>query len=312
MTTSRPPLRSPTTAHVPGVTGKTVAVSVAHDALRELLAEAIGDEGYAVHVVAPDVAAEEVARLRPDALLLEIGPWAAHVALLDTLRTVPESSRTAVVTLSLAAEDQAETQASGNVHTALPMPFDLQDLLRAVEEATARRPAEARTVAQPLEQDDTFRRAADTLSAAERAIMVQWVQRARTTPPFAGRPDITPQPFLNALPRVLNMVVLGLRHQTAPESLEDYSETEQRIQHHASLRFNDGLPIDACVREYHILGEVLWRHLLRRTPAEEVVAILPKLTGLVDECVRIAVSEFNRLAVELAEQSGARRPPVSE
>ena len=306
MTVLRPPVRSPVTFQAPEVLAKTVAVSISHDTIRKLLVEALREEGYTVYEVAHGSAAEELARLKPDALLLEIGPWAEHVALLDTLRSDPQTSRTAVVTLALAAEHRAETQASGNVHTALPMPFELQSLFQALEEATARRPAEVRTVAQPLEQDDTFRRAADTLSVAERAIMVQWVQVARMTPPFAGRPDITPQPFLNALPRVLNMVVLGLRHQAAPEPLDAPSETTQRIRHHASLRFKDGLPIDACAREYHILGEILWQHLLRSTPAEEAVAVLPKLMGLVDECVRIAVSEFNRLAVEGAQRAAVR------
>ena len=141
--------------------------------------------------------------------------------------------------------------------------------------------------------------------------MVQWVQVARATTPFAGRPDITPQPFLNALPRVLNTVVLGLRHRAAPEALDDSSETQQRIRHHAALRFKDGLPIDACAREYHILGEIMWQHLLLATPAAEVVAVLPKLMGLVDECVRIAVSEFNRLAVDAASQSGVIHPTVA-
>ena len=308
MTTLRPPVISPEPSRAPEIAGKSVAVSMGHETLRELLVQAIREEGYTVHEVPQGSAAAELARLKPDALLLEIGPWAEHVALLDTLRNDPVTSRTAVVTLSLTAEHREETQASGNVHTALPMPFDLQELLQAVEEATARRPAEARTVAQPLEQDDTFRRAADSLSLAERAIMVQWVQVARTTPPFAGRPDITPQPFLNALPRVLNMVVLGLRHQAAPESLDAFSETRERIRHHAFLRFRDGLPIDACVREYHILGQIVWQHLLRSTPAEEAVAVLPKLMGLVDECVRIAVSEFNRLAVEDAQRAGVNRP----
>ena len=48
--------------------------------------------GYAPRVVgavAGDVAAD-VGRLQPDVLLLEIGPWAEHVALLDTLRSNPD------------------------------------------------------------------------------------------------------------------------------------------------------------------------------------------------------------------------------
>lgn len=297
----------PAVPAVPEIPSKTVAISIAHEVIRDLLGEALRDEGYAVQVVGPGTVTEDVARLQPDALLLEVGPWGEHVTLLDTLRSRAESSRTPVITLSLLPAQEAETQASGNVHTALPMPFDLTDLLQAMQDATGLRPAEARTVAQPLELDKTFGRTADTLSVAERAIMVQWVQVARITAPFVDRPDISPEPFLNALPRVLNMIVLGLRHQEAPlESLEAFSETKQRIQHHASLRFGDELPIEACVREYQILAHIVWQHLRRSTPADDVLVVLPKLTGLMDECVRIAVSEFNRLAVEDAKRTGVQ------
>jgi CheY-like chemotaxis protein len=288
-------------ALMPADDAKVVAVAVADDTLRRMLARALGDEGYAVEEVRPRPGmAHEIACLRPRALVIEVGRRGENLPLLDALRNLPETSRMAVVTLNLMEQHRLAAQASGNVHTALNLPFDLIDLVDALEAATARRPAETRLLAQPLENEYALRRAADVLAAAERRVMLKWLQVARATPPFADRPDIASEPFLDALPRVLNMVVLALRHTVEPEALralEEFSETRDRIEHHARERLSLALSIDACVREYHILGDICRDTLRRDLPPLDVLDALPKLTALLDECVRISVSEYHRLAL---------------
>ncbi len=103
---------------------------------------------------------------------------------------------------------------------------------------------------------------------------------------------------------MLNLVVLGMRHTAEPEALEELSETRERIQHHARERLAFNLPIDACAKEYHLLGEICRDTLFRDLPPQDVLAALSKLMGLLDECVRIAVSESHRLALARAAATG--------
>lgn len=266
--------------------------------IRRLLVETLELEGYATILLEPGESfAQEVRRHSPRLLVLEIGSHGENLAMLDMLRSIPETNRTAIITLGLNTELQVEAQASGNVQTALPMPFDLSDLLAAIKAAVRRRPAEARILDQPLEAGATYHRAADLLSRAEREVMLSWVQEARRVPPFAGRPDLTPQAFLDALPRILNLIVLALRHQEPPETLAIYNEVRERIEHHARERYRADLPIEATILEYHLLRETIRNRLRREMSAEDVLAVLGKLHGLLDTASSLSVAAYFRIAL---------------
>ncbi|HEV2126660.1 MAG TPA: hypothetical protein VGW38_28200 [Chloroflexota bacterium] len=279
---------------------KSVAVVMADPALRELLVEALELEGYASTVLeATPTLPQELARLAPHALVLDIGRAGERLAVLDALRSLPETSRTPLITLGTQPASQVEAQASGNVHTALPMPFDLMELLAALEAAVSHRPAEARLLEQPVEPVEIYHEAADLLTRAERSLMLRWLQEARSVPPFAERPDLSPQLFLDAFPRILNLIVLALRHHAPAqaEALSALDEARGRIERHAAERYHIGLPIEITVYEYQVLREIIGEELRRHLSADATLTVLGKVHRLLDDATRIAVASYHRLAL---------------
>ena len=284
-------------------------LAVADDNIATLLSEALGDEGYTVRTIATTEAAAPLVAAEPHAVVVLSSGRGDAIPLLDALRQTPETSRTAVVVLSFSPSAQLSAQASGNVHASLRMPFDLKDFLEAVEGAAAGRPAEVRLLAQPLETDEVLNRAADVLAVAERDIVLRWLAAARQARPATGRPEIDPSNFLDAMPRIVNMVVLGLRHRRPPEAevaelaleaLDQTGETRERIRHHSLERVSQNAELAETITEYHLLREVIRERLRRDLSAEEVLAVLPKLHALLDECARVAVEEYLRLGLEAA------------
>ena len=118
----------------------TVAVVIAEATVRWMVVETLRDEGYHVESVLPNTsgAAAEIARLHPAALVLEVGTHGEHLAFLDALRDLPETRFVPAVTLN--ANEQFRRMARA-FSQALPLPFDLPDLLRAVHEATSSTPS---------------------------------------------------------------------------------------------------------------------------------------------------------------------------
>ncbi len=292
---------------------RTVMLAVADDTIAALLSAALTDEGYRVRTIAAAEAPAALVAAEPQAVVVVGAGRGDPLPLLDALRSTPETSRTAVVVLSLHPHTQLAAQASGNVHASLMMPFDLADFLEAVASAAAGRPAEIRLLAQPLETDTLLRRAADVLAAAERDVVLRWLAGARRAGSLAGRADIDPSDFLNAMPRILNLVVLGLRHRRPPEAeaaeealeaLDQSGETRQRIRHHSVERVAQNAPLAETLAEYHLLREVVRQRLERDLAAEEVLAVLPKLHALLDECARVAIEEYLRLGLESARAEG--------
>lgn len=281
---------------------KSVAVVMADPSIRQVLVEVLELEGYASMVLeATPTLSQELARLAPDALVLDIGRGGERLAVLDALRSLPETSCTPVITLGTHPTFQVEAQASGNVHTALPMPFDLMELLGALEAAVSHRPAEARILEQPVEPAAVYHEAADLLVRAERSLMLRWLQEARAVPPFADRPDLSPQLFLDAFPRILNLVVFALRHQAPAEAggeaLSAVDEARARIERHAAERYQIGLPIEITAYEYQLLREIIGEELRRHLPADATLIVLGKVHRLLDDATRIAVASYHRLAL---------------
>ena len=102
-----------------------------------MLTDVLEDEGYAVQVVDTALGAlGEVARLRPNAIVLDLGlPFRSGAALLTDLKADPATAPTPVIVVSALLEAFPPEHAA--LATAvIAKPFDVQDLLAALQAAT--------------------------------------------------------------------------------------------------------------------------------------------------------------------------------
>ncbi len=113
--------------------------------------------------------------------------------------------------------------------------------------------------------------------------------------PFAGRPDIPTTGFLDTVPRILNALILVLRHQQPPDVLSRDPERQERICEHARTRQQQGIPAEGVMREYQVLRDVILLRLQRNTAAEDRQGVRGELNRLMDEAMRITVNEYVRL-----------------
>ena len=271
----------------------TLALVGFHSEIGRIVAEALQDEGFTVtHLEIGPATVGELSRQRPALIVVEAGLNPAALTLLDDLRVTPETSAVPVIVLGSIEPVQAQAHAAGNVYAVVPLPFDLDDLLRAATGALARTPFEARLLAQPAETDRASRRAADLLARAERDVMLGWVQRIRTIEPFASRPDLSTREFLDGVPRLLNALILTLRHQTPPDVLTSDEDAQGRIRDHARARQCQGIAAEDVVGEYQALREVIAARLRKEMAAADVLPVLDRLVALLDEVVRVTVAEY--------------------
>jgi DNA-binding response OmpR family regulator len=278
----------------------TIALVAFESALQAVLEMALEDEGYRVRSFPSpfsDGSLDEVAQARPHLLVLELAPDPDSISVLDKLRISTSTDSIPVIVLGTLESLVAQAQASGNVYAALREPFDLDDLLRAARGAVARKPFEARVEQAPVDADPQFRQAADLLTRVERHMMLDWLHRIRETGPFASRSDITNVEFLDWLPRLVNALILVLRHETPRDVLGRDDDLRGRIREHALTRLRQHIAADDVVREYQLLRDVIAKRLRREMPAESVLPVMEELNYLIDEAIRISVGEHTRLAV---------------
>lgn len=274
---------------------KRVALVRVDPEIEPILADTLAEAGSQVSSLRP-ASADQLVRHRPDLILLEAGPQSDAVTLLDALREHPETVGVPVIVLGTMPTLQEQAQTSGNVYTVLPMPFELDELLDAVEGALARVPFEARVQELPAAADPAFQRASELLLGSERELMLGWIQRVRTGEPFRDRPGIDVRAFLNNLPRLLNALALALSRETSAELLATDEDVQVRVREHAHLRMRQGLPGEAVVREYQVLRDAIHKHLGRGLACDDALKALERLNWFVDEVIRITVAEYVRLA----------------
>lgn len=102
-----------------------------------LMTDVLGDAGYAVRVVATALGVlGEVKRLRPQAIVLDLGlPYRSGAALLADFKADPVTAPIPVIVVSALLENLPPDRAA-LATTVLPKPFEMRDLLAAVQAAT--------------------------------------------------------------------------------------------------------------------------------------------------------------------------------
>jgi hypothetical protein len=107
--------------------------------------------------------------------------------------------------------------------------------------------------------------------------------------------------FLDNLPRLLHALVVVLRRDAPPDVLARDSDVQARARAHVAVRLEAGLPVDAVVREYQVLRDVITTHLERHVPAAAVMKVVKDLNWLLDDVIRISVAEFVQIQNRSAE-----------
>ena len=273
-----------------------VLVGIQRD-IQDLLEMILQDAGYPTVSYPLDLATvASLAQAPPSVILAETGTSAACLEFLDALRSDPPTAAIPVIVLSSIEPMQVQAQAAGNVYAVLALPFDLDELERALAGAIAHTPFEARIAAQPRDADPIFTQAAELLLREQRSLMLDWVQQVRQVEPFRSRPDISTRAFLNSVPRILHALVLVLGHQVSPQVVERDDDLQQRFREHAQTRLQQGLAVDAVIREYQVLRNVITARLERELPAQPLQAVAAQLNLVLDEAMRVTAVEYARLA----------------
>jgi CheY-like chemotaxis protein len=115
---------------------KHLALVGMEPAFQLLLETILAHEGYRVRAVLA-TSPEDIAGTLPDVILLGARSELDTLAWLDALRERTETAVIPVVVLGPSPELEPRAQASGNVVTVVPLPFDLDDLLDALKSALA-------------------------------------------------------------------------------------------------------------------------------------------------------------------------------
>jgi DNA-binding response OmpR family regulator len=275
-----------------------IAVVSSDAILGELLAVLLGEAGYPTreYPLQP-AAAQALATACPTAVVLEIGVGNAGLEFLDAIRAQPTTQASPVIVLGSTEFIREHAHASGNVYVALPIPFEMEDLVAAVAGALAGSAFETRLQHFPSVSEEALRQAAGVLSREERSIMLAWLLNIRQLPSFQDRTDLSPRAFLDSLPRVLHVLVLILRQSEPPAVLLGDPDFQQRLCEHARTRYRQSVPAAAVVQEYQVLRQVIIARLHLRLTPDMVLAALQDVEELLDHAMRMTVTEYTRLMV---------------
>ena len=123
-------------------------IMVVNDSMEflQLMEELLSDEGYEVTLVETGAGTRAAARqVRPDLLILDVRlPDMSGFEVLNLLRLDPETQSIPVLLCTAAVRD-VQAQAPVLEERGVPVlfkPFDLEDLLRAIQDTLGQRPAE--------------------------------------------------------------------------------------------------------------------------------------------------------------------------
>ena len=278
---------------------KNVALAGFDEDLQALLTEVLESDGYVVSAIPYEAtSADDVARISPHLLVLSTGVGTDPIRLLDSLREHAGTAAIPVIVLGTTEAIQEQAHASGNVYASISLPFDIEDLRDVVRNALSETPFEARVQTLPLGREPLFSEAADILATTQRELMLTWVQQIRLVEPFRERSNYSTREFLDSLPRLLYALIVVLRRDAPPDVLVHDSDVQARARSHARLRVDAGFSAEAVVREYQVLRDVISKHLQRHLPAEAVVKVLEEVNWLLDDVVRITVTEYVRMTLE--------------
>jgi CheY-like chemotaxis protein len=231
----------------------------------------------------------------PALVLVDAGMEPRAVSLIDELRVTEQTSAVPVIVLGSLEGIRGQAQAAGNVAAVFAPPVQPSQLEQAVDAALAQAQLEARIVSRPASAGRHAAEAAAILLYAGRSMMLAWMRKLRQVDPLFGRLRVSSRLFLGEMPRIVNLLVLVLRHQAASELLHD-EELRARIGRHIRGRRDQLIPAEGLVREYQVLRDLVADHLQAEMPTQTLVPAIRELDSLIDEALRVTVAEYVRLA----------------
>lgn len=241
--------------------------------LGELIARILEEEGYAAQweVEAPETF-EHIRRARPALIILDLAFMGgstplAERGLLDALRADPVTAAIPVLATATSQQLVEEAAASYTTRATLSKPFNVDDLLGRVRAALEQPPLHA-NVEPGRRGAGVTGTAEEVLAQQSRAIMLAWVQRLRSEPPWRGRPDLDLGDIIDTAPMLAEAIVLALHFGDGEQYFASHPEALRRVRQHAVLRRAQNIPLEAVIREYTLLRDEIWNQLQRSLPAE--------------------------------------------
>lgn len=254
---------------------KTVYILESDAELAQLMSRVLTSAGYrADHGVPNPAAANPLSTRAPDLLIVAISGFEG--TLLAAMRENPFVK--SIPVLAVAPEEHLATGplAGYNIRGTLQMPFDLDDFLDKVEEVLALPHLVAGSTPAP-EHTSLATLAAGALAEESRAAVFRWVQQLRQESPWRERTDLKLYELLDSMPVLVDALVSTLRTGNPEEVFSASPGRLSRIREHAELRRNQGFPVVKVIHEYTALRDalmhVLWEHLPRQVPSDEVLTV---------------------------------------
>jgi CheY-like chemotaxis protein len=241
---------------------------------------------------------EDVARLQPDLVILDLYPLADNPYwILDELRANPATQAVPVLAASTMETLAEKALASYNVRVTLEKPFGLEDFLAKVREALNQPPLHAdvpkRVETAPL---DLVEQAAGVVARYSRGTLFRWVQRLRQEPPWKDRQDLDLGKVLNDVPVLVEALSIALQYRSADEMLSHQPEIAERVRRHAELRKRQGFSLSGLIREYDLLRDellaMLELHLPTEIHAADLFTVVRLVNGTLDRIMEITIPAY--------------------
>lgn len=286
MTPSRPP---------------TLLLVEADPALAELDRFILGDEGYLVREPRDDAdPVDEAEALKPDVIVVNVGRYQRYgVELLDRLHANVKTRAIPVVAVSTSRETAGEAKASPNVPDTLVLPYDIEDLVRAVADAVKKPTPSSRLPPTRHPVPEYVTAVADDIVGLERAIAVRVLRQLLQVEGYRSRfPELT-DGLADNLGRMLGVVVAALRRGTPPDEVFAIPDVQEAIREHVQLRTSQGLGPAGAIREYQILRDQVERHLHEMVvggslSGADALDVSRRFNPYFDELIRGVITEYHQ------------------
>src|SRR5579883_2511382 len=240
-----------------GATGERVLLIEQESDLRQLNELILREAGYTVVTVPPtDDPVEAAARLHPSVIVLRIRAGEPRDwALLDRLEGDARTAATPVVVIATAAREMVEAEAAPSVRQAVVMPYDIDALRRAVEEALGHPPPAALLPPSHRPPPGVLAAAGALLSRCSREILLRAIRRLQEIEPFRSRfAELSPG-LIDNLPLILGAIAAALQRGLEPAEMAGAPPIRSAIQEHVRIRERQGLRPETVLEEYRVLED---------------------------------------------------------
>lgn len=244
-----------------------------HEELGRLYRITLEEEGFETELVIDPGDVVAVVRERPPALLVLdlLPPEERSYSILDNLRADEVARGVPVIALTTQARLAETAMASYNVRRSFSKPFDLDEFVDAVREASTTPTLQARAPRPRPDSDDARDHAEHILAERSRQIVFRWMQRIRSLPPWRDRADLTFQDLIDYAPIVLKLIDVRLHYETYEEFFERHPDALERARGHARVRQSQNISVVSAIEEYVLLREEIWRELREQSGNEALL-----------------------------------------